>query len=244
MTKAVDAGSDCRTAAKANVTLERFEEPSISAYALKLLRADILSARLKPNSKLQLKVLSGRYGVGFNPLREALAILAGAGLVISESQRGFWVAPASLDDFYDVAQNRKLVETTALKWSIQNGGVRWRRGIEQARAAYAKVAERVGDQNPINEQWEQLHRSYHMAYVADCGSNIMLEACRRMHDHYDRYRRMTIPSKAFMAGVGADHDHIAEASLDGDTARAVALLERHIDDTSNLVIERYRTTSH
>jgi GntR family transcriptional regulator, carbon starvation induced regulator len=149
-----------------------------------------------------------------------------------------------LDDFHDVAQNRKLIETTALKWSIQNGGTEWRCGIEHARIAYAKVAERADDPNPINERWEHLHRCYHMAFVVGCGSNIMLEACHRMHDHYDRYRRMTIPSKAFMAGVGADHDHIAEASLAGDVAEAIALLERHIDDTSNLVVERYRTISH
>jgi GntR family transcriptional regulator, carbon starvation induced regulator len=244
MGKAVGAIACSEAVPRAHVTLERFDEPSISAYALKLIRADILTARLKPNSKLRLKVLASRYGVGFNPLREALAILAGTGLVISESQRGFWVAPASLEDFYDVAQNRKLVETTALKWSIQRGRDGWRRDIARARASFADVVEKAGDQNPINEEWEQLHRCYHMALVADCGSNIMLEACQRMHDHYDRYRRMTIPSKAFMADVGGDHDKIAEASLAGDIAFATALLERHIDDTSNLVVDRFRTVAH
>ena len=79
MGKAVGAIACSEAVPRAHVTLERFDEPSISAYALKLIRADILTARLKPNSKLRLKVLASRYGVGFNPLREALAILAGTG---------------------------------------------------------------------------------------------------------------------------------------------------------------------
>lgn len=236
----IPEGSEGTVAARSGLaTFERFDEPSISDYALKLLRADILAARLAPGAKLPLKVLAGRYGVGINPLREALARLAGDGLVTLESQRGFRVAPASLADFEDVARNRRLIETTALAWSVERGGPAWRRDVTEARLAFAAVVEKVGDREAITEPWERPHREYHMAIVSACGSPILLEACRRLHDRYDRYRRIAVPSRAHMAGVGGDHDDIAEAALAGDGPGAAALLAQHIDDTTALVTGLY-----
>ncbi len=61
---------------------------SASAYVLARMRGDILSAHFLPGAKLYLKVLTARYNTSVAPVREALAVLSGAGLVISESQLG------------------------------------------------------------------------------------------------------------------------------------------------------------
>ena len=81
--------------------------------------ADILAARLAPGAGLPLKVLQHRYAVGLTPLREALTVLSGNGLVIAEENgRGFRVAPASRADFEDVAQCRRRLEAMAMRLSI------------------------------------------------------------------------------------------------------------------------------
>ncbi|MEU6578701.1 GntR family transcriptional regulator [Streptomyces sp. NPDC046805] len=52
------------------------------------LRADILSGRLLPGSRLKFPVLSARYDVSVSVLREALVRLAEQGLVQSEPHQG------------------------------------------------------------------------------------------------------------------------------------------------------------
>ena len=41
------------------------------------LREDIMAGRIAPGSKLKLETLTGEYGVGMSPLREALGRLVG-----------------------------------------------------------------------------------------------------------------------------------------------------------------------
>ena len=47
---------------------------SICELALKRLRADILSARLVPGTKLAIRLLTATYQIGVSPLRDALAV--------------------------------------------------------------------------------------------------------------------------------------------------------------------------
>ena len=64
---------------------------TLAATAFERLRADILSCKLAPGSKLPFDRLKEDYGVGLSPLREALSRLATSGLVTMEGQRGFRV---------------------------------------------------------------------------------------------------------------------------------------------------------
>ena len=105
--------------------LDRDDAPSATTYVLNRLRADILSAYFAPGAKLPLKTLIDRYRTSVVPIREALAVLCGAGLAVSECQRGFRVAAASPEDFTDVAEMRKRLETLALRMSIERADADW-----------------------------------------------------------------------------------------------------------------------
>lgn len=213
---------------------------TVTAQALARLRADILAARLAPGAGLPLKVLQHRYAVGLTPLREALTLLSGNGLVVSEGNgRGFRVAPASRADFEDVAQCRRRIESLAMRLSIVAGGRHWRQRIETTSADFAAVRALVGENRPIDDTWEERHRLFHFALISACGSPALLDFCRQLFDRFDRYRRIAIPTKSMMAGVGADHDEIMVAALRGDEEDAVALLDRHIAATASLVRSHY-----
>lgn len=213
------------------------EASSLGAYVLARLRSDILSAQLRPGMKLSINLLSESYEVGIGPIREALTVLSGDGLVSFERQRGFRVAAASKADFVDIAETRRRIECMTLALSIARGDEAWRDYLCEAKRCYAAVAERVGDRLPITEEWETHHRAYHIAMLLACGSETLLRFCVQLHDRYDRYRRMAIPQRALMAGVAVDHDEIMKAALARDIAGAVAILERHIDDTTAIVLD-------
>jgi DNA-binding GntR family transcriptional regulator len=98
---------------------------TLADQAYRRLRHDIVSGRLAAGSKLRLEGLVGDYEIGMSPLREALARLVGDLLVVSEGQRGFWVAPLSLDELDDVSRVRGLIETEALGLAIRHGDADW-----------------------------------------------------------------------------------------------------------------------
>jgi len=212
---------------------------SMTAKAMSELRADILAVRLLPDAELPLKILSYRYDVGLTPLREALTLLSGVGLVVHD-RRGFRVAPTSRAEFSDIAACRRRLEGMALTLAIGGAGLQWRRRLGEAREALAAVHARVGANEPIDETWEERHRAFHFALI-DCGSPVLLDFCRQLHDRFDRYRRLAIANKALMADIGSDHDRIMACALSGDAERAVDLLDRHIAATAELVLENYAT---
>lgn len=222
------------------LTPEIDDARSISEIALKRLRADILSARLAPGTKLLIRFLTSHYQIGVSPLRDALAQLAGDGLVILESQRGFRVAPVSRDDLRDVADARKRIELAALEMSIKRGDDAWRKRVRAAYASFCQVKQKVGDSNPITEDWEQRHRTFHLVLLSACSSPTLLHFCAQLHDRFDRYRRLALPSRSYMGAVGDDHEVFMEAALAGRQEEAIALLARHIDDTAALVEEHFQ----
>jgi GntR family transcriptional regulator, carbon starvation induced regulator len=221
------------------LAIDQATTPSKNSYVLAALRSDILSAKLKPNARLHLKVLMARYNTSVAPVREALAVLAGAGLVTSESQRGFRVAPASREDFLDIAAMRKLLEVSALKMSIALGGDDWVSEIRRVHKIFSRLSQKAGHDDPISDAWETYHREFHFSLISKCGSPTLLNFWSQLHDRFDRYRRLTLPSGSYMAGTASDHDEIMDAAIERDILRAAALVDNHIQNITDVVLEQY-----
>jgi GntR family carbon starvation induced transcriptional regulator len=219
--------------------LDRTAATSTSSYVLARLRGDILSTYFKPDTKLYLKVLTARYNTSVAPVREALAVLSGAGLVISESQRGFRVAPASRADFLDIAALRKQLEISALGLSIVRGSDRWLREIRRVYDIFSQLSQKAGHDDPISDAWEAYHREFHFALISECGSPTLMNFWSQLHDRFDRYRRLTLPSGSYMAGTASDHGDIMEAVMNRDVSRAATLMSDHIQNITDVVLEQY-----
>jgi GntR family transcriptional regulator, carbon starvation induced regulator len=212
---------------------------SASAYVLARIRGDILSTHFMPGAKLYLKILTARYNTSVAPVREALAVLSGAGLVISESQRGFRVAPASRSDFQDIAALRIQLEVSALEKSIALGDDTWVEEVCSVYEMFSHLSLKAGQNNPITDAWEFYHREFHFSLISRCGSPTLLNFCSQLHDRFDRYRRLTLPSASYMAGTAGDHEEIKDAAIRRDTKRAMALIQSHIENITDVVLEQY-----
>ena len=88
---------------------------SLTHNAYARLRTELLSSRLAPGEKLKIEVLCEKFSVGSSAVREALSRLASEGLVVSEPQRGFRVAPLSLDSLRDLTDVRCKIEGLCLR---------------------------------------------------------------------------------------------------------------------------------
>ena len=69
------------------------------------LRDDILRGRIRFGDRLRIDELASRYGVSHMPVREALRVLAGEGLIVTEPNRSAHLRPVNrsfVEDLFDV----------------------------------------------------------------------------------------------------------------------------------------------
>lgn len=211
------------------------EGRTLAAFVYRRLRADILSSRLPPGTKLHFGRLREDYQVGLSPLREALSRLVASGLVTTVGQRGFRVATASKADLLDVAMVRKELEGSALRKSIAHGDDAWEAQVVAARHRLL-LLERGNSEVASEEFWEERHREFHRALISACNSQWLLHLTALVNDQFDRYRRMAVENSLSQHPTSLEHQEIMEAALARDADRAVHLLGEHIDQALELIL--------
>ena len=216
------------------------EATTSAELAASRLRADIRTGALAPQKKLQLRFLCERYGMSSSPIREALSRLASEGLVTAAGQRGFWVAAATADDLYDILQFRTVVEGAALRIACERGDERWELGVVGAFHRLQKHARRRDASGAWLDAWEPLHKAFHMALIAACGSRRMQETSARLYDDTERYRRLywhyQFPTEALIT----EHRELMEIVLACDADAAQAAHRRHMDLTFEMLAKIVR----
>jgi GntR family carbon starvation induced transcriptional regulator len=200
------------------------------------LRRDVISTAIAPGQKLRVRELCERYGVGLNPLREALNRATSDGLICQSDLRGFFVAPVSQQDLLELTRARHLLAEICLRESIRLGDAAWEEGIVVAFHRLSRVPRYApGHDNEFefDPAWEAAHRAFHRSLVAACGSSHLVDMDEQLFDAADRYRHLS--RRSALSGTAArpdQHPAIMQAVLDRDTDQAIALLQAHYQRTS------------
>ena len=209
------------------------QSPTLAGEVFARLKADIISSRLPPGTKLRLHDLRESYGVGFSPLREALSRLAENRLVVAVGHRGFRVPEASAEDIMDVAMVRRQIEGFTLRLAIRYGDDLWE---ARARAAGDRLTMLHSSGKNFSEStWETRHREFHYALIAACPSPCLMHLFGVLSDQFDRYRRLSAKSRLPNAPRWLVHKEILKATLARNTDKAVKLLEDHITEAARLI---------
>ncbi|MGK7870063.1 GntR family transcriptional regulator [Falsiroseomonas sp. E2-1-a20] len=203
-------------------------EEGFSDAAYRRIRGDLILGRLAPGAKLGLEGLRPVYGAGVATLREALNRLASEGLVLAEGQRGFAVAPVSVEDFREVAALRLLLEGHAIQASFAAGDLDWEGEVVGAHHKLAMIERRLlAGQAADAALWKRYDRDFHHVLIAACGSATLLEAYAAAYDRYLRYQMVAV---VFRGAVAADqHAALLDCALRRDPAAACAILAAHVD---------------
>lgn len=212
-----------------------------SDHAYAVLRRDILMGVFAPGSNLRFVDLRARYDIGSSPLREALFRLAAQKLVLQENNRGFRVPPLARDDWADIVAMRRQLEPAAAQASLGRGTDAWEEQLLLAHRRLKRLGS-AGDLvaplgNARSGQWEDLHRQFHFALIAECGSDWTIRFCALLNDQFDRYRRFAIPARSVQLTLAAQHDTLLDAALSRDGAACRALLDSHIAMTGDAVAQ-------
>lgn len=199
------------------------------------LRHDVISTTILPGQKLRVRELCARYGVGLNPLREALNRATRDGLVCQSDLRGFFAAPVSKQDLLELTQARCLLAEICLRESIRHGDAEWEEGIVVSFHRLSRVPRYApGHVNELDfdPAWEVAHRAFHRSLVAACGSSYLVAMDAQLFDAADRYRHLS--RRSALSGTAArpdQHQAIMQAVIDRDTSNAITLLQAHYQRT-------------
>ncbi len=211
---------------------ETVEPKTLVEGAYQRLRRDIIEGVHPPGEKLRVEHLKDHYDVGAGTLREALLLLVTDALVVAQGQRGFRVAPISIEDFEDITRTRILLETEALRQSIALGGEDWEAGIVAAFHRLSRAEQKLGDQedyaHTAAEDWEKRNRAFHDALIAASPSRWIRHFQNILYQQSERYRRISLFRRPIPRDVHAEHEALFDATMARDADRATAILAEHI----------------
>ncbi|MEI8146931.1 MAG: GntR family transcriptional regulator [Alphaproteobacteria bacterium] len=209
---------------------------TLASSVTERLRADILSGALAPETKLRIERVCASYSAGASPVREALNRLTAEGLVRQHDQRGFSVAPISLEDLRDLVTTRCRLEAIALTESIARHSASWEEGIV---LAFYRLSRTPRSSSPSGYQthpdWEQHHRAFHEALIADCSSTYLRGYCADLRDQADRYRQIAAATVYPRRHESDEHKAIMDAAIAGRTDEAVLALTAHYQTTLSII---------
>ena len=209
---------------------------TLNASVLTQMRADIIACRLMPNDRLRVEALRDRYGMGTSPIREALMRLEAEGLVELEQNKGFRVAAVSREKLIDLMRTRMEIESIALRWSLEKGGVDWEAELLSAFHRLSRQT-KIEPSKPdaISETWSKEHANFHTALVAACGTPTLLAIRARLFEQADRYVALSILSNGPLRDDVGEHKQLMRAALSRDIDKTLDLNRAHISRTLDKV---------
>jgi len=210
---------------------------TLASAVYERMRTDIMAGSLKPLEKLRIELLKNRYQTGSSPIREALNRLTAERLVIQHDQRGFTVAPVSLEDFLELTRTRILIYEIAIRESIARGDDAWEERIVVALHRLTRIPWVFdGDPRRPNPEARKAHREFHRALIGACGSRWLLDFADNLFDQAERYRFLSVQSQhGAKRDSHSEHKAMVDATLARDVPLALRLTTEHIQLTADLV---------
>jgi DNA-binding GntR family transcriptional regulator len=221
-----------------------------SDFAYKILRRDILEARLAPKSPLKLGVIRETYGLGWTPLREALSRLEAEHLVQSTANKGYVVAPVSREEMADLTKTKDIIELQLLREAMEFGDQEWEAGIV---AAHYRLSREVSPLENIRDletfiAWTHLHDTFHSSLMAANRSPWLSRFYDQVRDHMRRHvraLRALLPHSepdAFFDALKKSPALETAYSLAPHTALMEAVINRRFVEATELMIHHNELT--
>jgi DNA-binding GntR family transcriptional regulator len=194
----------------------------------------IMSGGLKPGTLVQERRLADHLAMSRTPLRDALLMLEGEGLLVRQPGRGLQVKLLNLDDFSDNLAIRRLLEPEAARIAAGRIGAGALADLE-ARLRQLLDAARGGaspERAVVREIDDDLHRA-----IADAAGNpqmaAIIQGLRRQTLMFDL---RSVPER--LEATCGEHLAIVAALAEGKGDAAAAAMALHLDGVRRSIVGR------
>lgn len=213
---------------------------SLTERVYGVLRAEILGGHYAPGQRLRPTALATDHQVSANVVREALNRLAGERLLRASPQQGFAVVSVTAADLTDLTEVRGLVETAALRRSIERGDLDWEAALVAAHHRLARTPMTTPEQpDVVSAEWARAHEAFHLATMSGCHSPRLLEVAADLTGSASLYRYWSHRHDR-ERDVAGEHEGIFEAAVARDAELAVRRHREHIERTAEIVLAALR----
>jgi GntR family transcriptional regulator of vanillate catabolism len=204
--------------------------PTRSAWILEQLRQALLDGRYPLGSRMNEVRLSHDLGVSRTPIRAAMQMLAGEGLLHYRPNKGFTVREFSVSDIVDAFEMRALAEGLAARLAAEKGlsdalRAKLERSLADGDAALADKA----DPEARRAAYARINKTFHSAVHAAAGSSLVedvVRLCQRM-PQASAHNVMAFNLADVLERHRAHHE-IYDAILGREPAEAESLMRRHV----------------
>lgn len=193
-----------------------------------LLREQILSLELAPNTELDEVQFSRELGFSRTPIREALIRLASDSLVVLAPNRGARVAPLDLDQVPQVLEALELYERATTRWAALRRQPADIAQLEQRNREFAVACETEDPRVIVEANW-----AFHDAINQACGNKYLAADCSKMLRGVMRLSLLAFrQSDAQLSSydVVEQHREMIEAIRSGNADLAEDLVYQHSDE--------------
>jgi DNA-binding GntR family transcriptional regulator len=195
------------------------------------LRKGIKTGRFAPGQRLIEADLTRLLAVSRGPLREAMARLAGDGLVTIEPNRGVTVKTLTRAEVRGIAAIREVLEGLAARLAAEHiaaGGHR-----AEFRRAWTEMQGGPARTNPSD--YVDANERFHTTIVRIGGNAPLAQLLEQLRTPLFRFQFRSRFTNVNLERGHKDHTAIAEAILAGDADEAERAMRRHLRNSTKLI---------
>jgi DNA-binding GntR family transcriptional regulator len=197
---------------------------SLTAEVTDRIREAITEGRFRLGEALSELKLAAAFDVSRTPVREALAALQLEGLIDIRPQSGSYVFMPSEENVGELAEFRRVIEVTALRFCFAR---RRDEALRQLRAA-ADTMERAWDADD-RLGVARADTSFHRALAENSANEYLIASYRLIAGRVAALRTHNVLSTDTIRSKSmTEHRGVVAAIAKGDLARAEAILSEHI----------------
>ncbi len=199
---------------------------------VKSLLIEVFRGELRAGQHLVTQDLAERFGVSPTPIREALIVLEGIGVIDLLPNRGAIIRRVTVDDVREICQVRRALECEATRNAC---GWIAPADLRSLSAGLHDLADRASSPSPsFPEEAAAIDSRLHDLIAASCRNTFLAKELGRLKILFRAYRDVTYTrdETRFVSGrfsmEAQEHLAIVEALLAEDRKGAVRAMSRHI----------------
>lgn len=201
---------------------------SAASRIAETLRTEILHGAIAPGSRMSQLSIAERFAVSRIPVRDALQMLAGEGLVHPTSNATAVVIGMSVPELQELYELREAVEPLATRIAVPKVG---RADILMMRKQMSVMED--SKEAPI---WLAANAEFHGAIYKLAGRPRMIELVEQLRRLTDRYLHMHLEVIGQTEHLHAEHAAILQAVESGDAVLAAQLTKEHLATSHDYIL--------
>lgn len=188
-----------------------------------VIEEEIATGKLLPGSRLDEAELAERFKVSRTPIREALNLLLGEGLIETGARRGAVVARVTPQRLMEMFEVMSELEAMCAQLAIRRMS-----NVEFARIESAHALCRTAAETCDPDAYFYANEEFHYAIYAASQNGFLFDESAALQRKLRPYRRLQLRVRGRVQRSFEEHQAIVDALREGDANRAVIGVRAHV----------------